>query len=76
MTGNECFEKVLFADAAMPRTTEKSKQALEERKGLIAAAIAAIKTGKAKSIRIAAEQFDLPYSTLKDHYSKLIRNYI
>ena len=63
---------MFIANAAMPRITGKSKQALEESRGLIAAAVAAVKTGEAKSIRSAAEQLDLPYSTLKDHYSKLI----
>ena len=62
----------MFADAAMPRKTRKGEQASEERKGLIKAAVSAVNTGEAKSMRDAAKKFDLPYSTVRDHCSKLI----
>lgn len=50
----------------MPRTTRKQDpEASKEREQAILAAIAAIKHGQ--SIRNAAKEYGIPYSTLQDH---------
>jgi hypothetical protein len=53
----------------MPRKARQSRQILVQQEGRIQLAIQAYKNSEIRSIRRAAEAFDVPYSTLQDRLS-------